>query len=153
MKGKILDYSVQENKGIISGDDGNRYSFENIDWKSSELPQINQTVDFEIEAHSAKNIYGQKILTNSDTADGKNITFPLISLVSSLIGIFFGLFAIVGIIFGHLAKSNINKNPQVFAGSGFATAGLVIGYIIVILWLLSLMVFGGSLIALFNSNP
>ena len=29
MKGKILDYSIQESKGIISGDDGQSYSFEN----------------------------------------------------------------------------------------------------------------------------
>ncbi len=29
MKGKILDYNIQESKGIISGDDEQRYSFEN----------------------------------------------------------------------------------------------------------------------------
>ena len=29
MKGKILDYNIQESKGVISGDDGQRYSFEN----------------------------------------------------------------------------------------------------------------------------
>ena len=28
MKGKVLDYNIQESKGIISGDDGQRYSFE-----------------------------------------------------------------------------------------------------------------------------
>ena len=33
MKGKILDYNIQESNGIISGDDGQRYSFENKDWK------------------------------------------------------------------------------------------------------------------------
>ena len=47
MKGKILDYNIQESKGIISGDDGQRYSFENKDWKASELPKVNQIVDFE----------------------------------------------------------------------------------------------------------
>ena len=57
MKGKILDYSIQESKGIISGDDGQRYSFENKEWKSSELPKVNQVVDFEVDEKNAKGIY------------------------------------------------------------------------------------------------
>ena len=57
MKGKILDYSIQESKGIISGDDGQRYSFENKEWKSSELPNVNQVVDFEVDEQNAKSIY------------------------------------------------------------------------------------------------
>ena len=57
MKGKILDYSIQESKGIISGDDGQRYSFENKEWKSSELPKVNQVVDFEVDEQNAKSIY------------------------------------------------------------------------------------------------
>ena len=57
MKGKILDYNIQESKGIISGDDGQRYSFENKDWKASELPKVNQIVDFEIDEEYAKKIY------------------------------------------------------------------------------------------------
>lgn len=39
MKGKILDYNIQESTGIISGDDGQRYSFSNSEWKSSESPK------------------------------------------------------------------------------------------------------------------
>ena len=61
MKGKILDYNIQESKGIISGDDGQRYSFENKDWKASELPKVNQVVDFETDELNAKNIYAQTV--------------------------------------------------------------------------------------------
>ena len=57
MKGKILDYNIQESKGIISGDDGQRYSFENKDWKASELPKVNQIVDFEVDELNAFEIY------------------------------------------------------------------------------------------------
>ena len=57
MKGKILDYNIQESKGIISGDDGQRYSFENKDWKASELPKVNQIVDFEVDELNALEIY------------------------------------------------------------------------------------------------
>ena len=42
MKGKILDYSFQQNSGVIAGDDGNRYTFENHDWKGEGLPQGNE---------------------------------------------------------------------------------------------------------------
>ena len=149
MKGKILDYNIQDSKGIISGDDGQRYNFVNKDWKGSELPKVNQVVDFEIDEQNAKSIYPQAVQqTNSNSVDGKNMTFPLISLISSLVGIFFGLFAIIGIIFGHLAKSNIRKNPENFGGSGFATAGLVIGYICVIIWLITMLFLGGTFFAL-----
>lgn len=41
MKGKILDYSVQESKGIISAENGKRYNFTNIEWKSTESPSVN----------------------------------------------------------------------------------------------------------------
>ena len=57
MKGKILDYNIQESKGVISGDDGQRYSFENKDWKASELPKVNQIVDFEVDELNALEIY------------------------------------------------------------------------------------------------
>ena len=57
MKGKILDYNIQESKGVISGDDGQRYSFENKDWKASELPKVNQIVDFEVDELNAFEIY------------------------------------------------------------------------------------------------
>lgn len=57
MKGKILDYNIQESKGIISGDDGQRYSFENKDWKSSELPKVDQIIDFATNGTSANEIY------------------------------------------------------------------------------------------------
>ncbi len=66
MKGKILDYSVQESKGIISGDDGKRYSFTNSEWKGAESPKINQTVDFEIDGENAKGIYLIKSSMNFD---------------------------------------------------------------------------------------
>ena len=152
MKGKILDYNIQESKGIISGDDGQRYSFENKDWKASELPKVNQVVDFETDELNAKSIYPQAVQqTNSNSVDGKNMTFPLISLISSLVGIFFGLFAIIGIIFGHLAKSNIRKNPENFGGSGFATAGLIIGYICVAIWFVTIIFLGGTLATILSS--
>lgn len=66
MKGKILDYNFQESRGIISADDGNRYSFENSQWKGTQSPKVNQIVDFEIDGQNAKDIYLDKSTMNFD---------------------------------------------------------------------------------------
>jgi hypothetical protein len=38
MKGMILDFSIPESQGVISGDDGNRYTFMGKEWKSQTPP-------------------------------------------------------------------------------------------------------------------
>ena len=48
MKGTILDFSVQTNTGVISGDDTIRYHFQGSEWKESALPQRGMKVDFDI---------------------------------------------------------------------------------------------------------
>ncbi len=71
MKGKILDYNFQESRGIISADDGNRYSFENSQWKGTQSPKVNQIVDFEIDSQNAKDIYLDKSTMNFDGVKDK----------------------------------------------------------------------------------
>lgn len=48
MKGKVLDFSIQTNTGIISGEDGNRYNFEGNAWKETSQPSRGATVDFDV---------------------------------------------------------------------------------------------------------
>jgi len=67
MKGKILDYSIQNSSGIISGEDGNRYEFSNIEWKSDKAPKVNQKVDFETDDKTAKGIYLESSDLDFDT--------------------------------------------------------------------------------------
>ena len=57
MRGQILDYSVQTNTGTISGSDGNRYSFNGMDWKGPGAPLRAMPVDFEFEGSQAKAVY------------------------------------------------------------------------------------------------
>ncbi len=66
MKGKILDYNFQDSKGVISGDDGDRYYFENSEWKGSVNPKIGQVVDFELDGQNAKGIYLVKTSVSFD---------------------------------------------------------------------------------------
>ena len=50
MKGTILDFSIQTNTGIISGDDQNRYTFLGSEWKDASSPQRGVKVDFDLNA-------------------------------------------------------------------------------------------------------
>ena len=50
MKGSILDFSIQTNSGIISGDDQKRYTFSGSEWKESAPPQRAMKVDFDLDA-------------------------------------------------------------------------------------------------------
>lgn len=57
-KGYILDYTVQTNSGIISGDDNQRYNFRGADWKETEPPRRGMRVDFVAVGDAATEIYG-----------------------------------------------------------------------------------------------
>jgi len=57
MKGTILDFSIQTNTGIISGEDGKRYSFTGAEWKDSAHPAKGMSVDFEPKENFATGIY------------------------------------------------------------------------------------------------
>ena len=57
MTGQILDFSFQENSGVISGSDGVRYHFDGSDWRGERLPTRGITVAFETEWNQAKNVY------------------------------------------------------------------------------------------------
>ena len=47
MRGQVLDFSVRDNSGIISGDDGRRYSFSGSEWqRSAVFPAPGMRVDF-----------------------------------------------------------------------------------------------------------
>ncbi|MCS4297509.1 MULTISPECIES: DUF805 domain-containing protein [Acinetobacter] len=58
MKGKILDFTIQTNMGIILGNDQIRYSFVGSEWKEQQTPIRGHEVDFEINAEGhATGIY------------------------------------------------------------------------------------------------
>lgn len=50
MKGKILDFFIQDNTGIILGDNGSRYPFSGQQWKEQINPIRGTAVDFEVSA-------------------------------------------------------------------------------------------------------
>jgi hypothetical protein len=76
------------------------------------------------------------------------------SLVLSLAG-FLGLFligSVLGVIFGHLALSQIKKSNGVVGGGGLALVGLIIGYVGFVLSV-ALLAFLGYAIYLITTYP
>lgn len=58
MKGKILDFSIQTNTGLISGEDSQRYTFSGSEWKEANPPVKGQEVDFAVDAQGlASGVY------------------------------------------------------------------------------------------------
>lgn len=57
MKGVILDFSIADNQGVVSGDDGNRYTFVGKEWKSSTPPTAGMRVDYDVEGRTALGVY------------------------------------------------------------------------------------------------
>lgn len=87
---------------------------------------------------------------------GETSTLAVISLISGIVAWFFLpiVGALVAIFTGHMAKSEIRKNPSLYTGEGLATAGLVLGYFQLVMMLLCLCLFA-ALIAggvIFQSN-
>ncbi|PRM98548.1 DUF996 domain-containing protein [Aliarcobacter cryaerophilus] len=155
MKGKILDYNIQESTGIISGDDGERYSFSNSEWKASESPKVNQTVDFEIDGQSAKAIYLLKSqvtdFASSLNIDGsearKGAVFAAIGsglTFLSIIPILGILFLVGGIILEFIGvkklSDNAPKQRDIFINFIWGYGAIILGTVIMT------MILGASMI-------
>ena len=57
MQGQILDYSIQTNEGVISGEDGSRYTFAGSEWNDGTPPTRGMRVDFEVRGTDAVGVY------------------------------------------------------------------------------------------------
>lgn len=90
MKGQILDFSVQNNTGIISGDDQNRYQFSGSVWKGQTVPARGQFVDFETSGMGyATDIYLVAVPNALGTQYGQKSR-----IVAALLAFFLGGFGI-----------------------------------------------------------
>jgi len=70
-------------------------------------------------------------------------TMAIVSLVLGILSWFAlpVLGAIGAVICGHIARGEIRRSPGVFEGDGMAVAGLILGYLHLVLCLLVLMFF------------
>ncbi len=79
----------------------------------------------------------------NETVVEKRTGLAIASLVLSILGmVSYGITSIVGIILGHMAKGKIKKSPQIYGGDGMATAGLILGYLVIAGWLIATLAVG-----------
>ncbi|MEO8000734.1 MAG: DUF4190 domain-containing protein [Arenimonas sp.] len=76
----------------------------------------------------------------------------IVSLVSGILGWTIAPFlgSIIAVITGHMARSEIRKNPATKDGDGLALAGLILGWVNILTWVLGIIFFGGMLLAMFG---
>ena len=84
MKGKILSYDNNTRNGIISGDDGNRYTFDVVEWKAAVLPKVGASVDF-----ASNGAFAEAIFADSAAASGNSKKVP-----AALLAFFLGAFGV-----------------------------------------------------------
>ena len=89
MKGQILDFSVQENTGTISGEDGKRYHFAGAEWKGDRSPARGMAVDFDTDGDQAKEVYVALSQSSGGFASGSPSR-----LTAGLLAIFLGPFGV-----------------------------------------------------------
>ena len=79
VKGTILDYTIQTNSGVVSGDDGHRYSFQGAQWRESgKFPTKGMRVDFSPQNGEAIAIYelrGDKTSTSSESSSNRPLAY------------------------------------------------------------------------------
>ena len=72
MKGQILDFSIQKNEGIISGEDGVRYTFPGSEWHGNAQPTRGIWVDFQASGNMASGVYGALSQSTGVSRSGKS---------------------------------------------------------------------------------
>lgn len=81
----------------------------------------------------------------------KSQTNAILALVLSCVGLATcGVTAIVGVIFGHIAMGRIKRGEE--DGRGMALAGVIIGYVVIVGWLLYAAIIVIAIIAAANQG-
>ena len=73
---------------------------------------------------------------NTSPAELPTSTLAIISLISGIVGIFFlpVIGGIAAIVTGNMARKETHSFPPTHAGDGLATAGMVMGWLSLLIW-------------------
>ena len=109
MKGLVLHYSTDTGSGVISGDDGQRYSFRESDWNDSRNPENGLRVDFEAVSNSATAIYVDPSISSSTSAHGyQQVPNRKSKVAAGLLALFIGGFGIHKFYLGYIGAGFIH---------------------------------------------
>lgn len=107
-------------------------------------PPLNNPAPVQIVRHE------YEVSRGPQKTSGLAVAYMVLGILSMLGGCYFVLPVILAVVFGHIAVSQCNKDPNL-AGQGMAVAGLVMGwiglalYIVIVLFLGGLGVLGAAL--------
>lgn len=101
MQGNILTFSVQENQGLVSGDDGQRYTFTGPEWRETTPPFPGERVDFQPEGDKAVAVYRLTFRESGVPGAQKS------KIAAGLFGIFLGWLGIHKFYLGYSAPGVI----------------------------------------------
>ena len=116
MKGEILNFSIQTNSGVISGADGQRYTFDGSNWRESTPPARGVAVDFQSQGLAALDIYRALGGGASHGSDEKNKT------TAGLLAILLGVFGVHKFYLGDTTAGAITL--AISLGAGLITCGV-----------------------------
>lgn len=111
MKGKILDFKADTGIGVISADDGQRYSFNAAQWQAEGVVKPGAAVDFVAKGGQAEAIYLDKTLSAGSSK----------KVAAALFAFFFGAFGVHKFYLGYTKQGVIMVLAFLF---GFILAGL-----------------------------
>ena len=69
------------------------------------------------------------IKEQENSATPKKKGLAIASLICAIIGGYISTVSIIAVVCGHLAIYKIKKYPNLYSGKGFAIAGLILGYL------------------------
>lgn len=109
MRGLLLSYSTETRSGIISGDDGQRYSFRESDWNDSRGPENGLRVDFEAVSDTATAIYVDPSSPAVTSGSGyQGVPRRKSKVAAGLLAIFLGGFGIHKFYLGYIGAGFIH---------------------------------------------
>jgi len=76
------------------------------------------------------------------TTPTRTSTLAVLSLVFGILGVFF-FGSLIAVVLGHLGRSEIQKSNGQLEGDGMAVAGLILGYLMLLVSIAFLVFFGG----------
>lgn len=122
MKGTLLDFSVAENRGLITGDDGNRYTFTGPEWKGSGVPMAGARVEFYGENGAASQVTPDAAIVPAPQASPPANPAKVDKTTAGICGILLGAFGIHKFLLGYQVEGIIML--AVTLGAGFFTCGI-----------------------------
>lgn len=102
MRGTVISFDQMSNTGIISGYDGNRYTFYRQDWRANSFPQPGLETDFVAENYFAREVM---VIQSNPVQYSATVKTGKERIAYILLGIFLGVFGAHNFYAGYNGKA------------------------------------------------